>query len=174
MRLCLLTAVLPVVLALSALVLSAPVDTEKHVTARGGTSFANCPSGDSILVILEKLQPDLLSRYTQIDDHIQANVDPTEEIRNIIPLFNAATTQISDLPMDKPCVFDGKYHQVVEIFIVMLSDFAKQFAKLQVHRTRDINSISTSISEALRDLVAALRTLLENIIRILQKLLPTL
>ncbi|KAF8751602.1 hypothetical protein RHS01_08307 [Rhizoctonia solani] len=138
MRLGLLTAILPVMLALSALVLSAPVDTEKHVAARGGTSFANCPSGDSILAILESSNPNFSHDTTGLvcpmcpeqylfsgtsdclDDPIQANADPTEEIRNIIPLFNAATTKISDLPMDKPCVFDGEYLKVAEVCIVML------------------------------------------------------
>ncbi|KAF8751603.1 hypothetical protein RhiXN_05460 [Rhizoctonia solani] len=150
-----LFAVLPVVLVFGALVSSAPVSTETHVTSCGDTCFANRASGGSIYSILTQLRFDLNKECDLVDEHLKAGTNPIEAFKAIISDFNVAAAKINNLPKGMASLPDGKGPEVVKAWTGILTDFTTRSAKWQGHRTRAIGDIFAGLSMQIGGAVSA-------------------
>ncbi|KAF8704641.1 hypothetical protein RHS03_05850, partial [Rhizoctonia solani] len=165
-----LFAVLPVVLVFGALVLSAPVSTETHVTSCGDTCFANRASGGSIYSILTQLRFDLNKECDLVDEHLKAGTNPIEAFKAIISDFNVAAAKINNLPKGMASLPDGKGPEVVKIWTGILTDFTTRSAKWQGHRTRAIGDIFAGLSAQVGAAVTAAQGALTGALGSLQTL----
>ncbi|CAE6393244.1 unnamed protein product [Rhizoctonia solani] len=150
-----LFAVLPVVLVFGALVSSAPVSTETHVTSCGDTCFANRASGGSIYSILTQLRFDLNKECDLVDEHLKAGTNPIEAFKAIISDFNVAAAKINNLPKGMASLPDGKGPEVVKAWTGILTDFTTRSARWQGHRTRAIGDIFAGLSMQIGGAVSA-------------------
>ncbi|KAF8676837.1 hypothetical protein RHS04_06244 [Rhizoctonia solani] len=165
-----LFAVLPVVLVFGALVLSAPVSTETHVTSCGDTCFANRASGGSIYSILTQLRFDLNKECDLIDEHLNAGTNPIEAFKAIISDLNVAAAKINNLPRGMASLPDGKGPEVVNTWTGILTDLIARSSKWQGHRTRAISDIFAGISMQIGGAVSAAQGALTGVLGGLQTL----
>ncbi|ELU39231.1 hypothetical protein AG1IA_06739 [Rhizoctonia solani AG-1 IA] len=154
-----LFAVLPVVLVFGALVSSAPVSTETHVTSCGDTCFANRASGGSIYSILTQLRFDLNKECDLVDEHLKAGTNPIEAFKAIISDFNVAAAKINNLPKGMASLPDGKGPEVVKAWTGILTVSAVNWIvdrqTWQGHRTRAIGDIFAGLSMQIGGAVSA-------------------